>query len=331
MVAQIDKRYIRTRSWKLWSRMVSYLLFEGRPLTTRGQWINSFLFFHFGVEKRLPRFRKVKQPVFILGTGRSGTTILGIVLSMHKDVGFLNEPKALWHSLHPHEDLIGSYSRGPARYRLGAEDASPELIDHAHKLFGAYLGATFSCRVVDKYPELIFRIPFVKAIFPDAKFLFLARNGWDTCHSIEAWSNRLGQQASGEVHDWWGANRRKWNLLLDQIVLEHPDLAPHSEAMRTWTSHTDMAALEWIVTMREGMSLMQQFPGDVLAVRYESLCIEPDSVMREITRFLDLASNDDRFMEYGVATLTPVRTKSPFPLHEAIQAPFMDVMDKLNY
>ena len=90
MIAQLESLYIRSRPWKLWSRLISYGLFEGRPLTTRGQWINPLVFAHFAVEKHLPRLRRVEKPVFILGTGRSGTTILGIVLSMHREVGFLN-------------------------------------------------------------------------------------------------------------------------------------------------------------------------------------------------------------------------------------------------
>ena len=107
MVAQLDRLYVSTRPTKAYSRLVSYLLFEGRPLTTKGQWINPLVAAHFGLEKRLPQFRQVKQPVFILGTGRSGTTILGLILSLHRDVGFLNEPKALWHSVNPADDLIG--------------------------------------------------------------------------------------------------------------------------------------------------------------------------------------------------------------------------------
>lgn len=330
MVAQIDNHYIRTRPSRLWSRLISYALFEGRPLTTRGRWINPLLFAHFALEKRLPQLKAVKAPVFILGTGRSGTTILGIVLSMHRDVGFLNEPKAMWHALRKDEDLIGSYTRIPAHYRLDAEDADPSIISAAHRLYGAYLRTTFSERVIDKYPELIFRVPFVKKIFPDAKFLFLVRNGWDTCHSIEGWSERLGQQSEVEVHDWWGVDRRKWNLLVDQLVPEHADLAPHAAAMREWTSHTDMAAVEWIVTMREGLRLQEEFPDDVLRVDYEALCKSPASLLRGICDFAGL-EHDDLFLRYGEQALKPVPMKPPFILHPDIDGPFMQTMEMLGY
>ena len=139
MVAQLDRLYVSTRPTKIYSRLVSYLLFEGRPLTTKGRWINPLVAAHFALEKRLPQLRQVKQPVFILGTGRSGTTILGLILSIHRDVGFLNEPKALWHSVNPADDLIGGYSEDPGKYRLSADCATDELQRRATNCTGPIL------------------------------------------------------------------------------------------------------------------------------------------------------------------------------------------------
>jgi len=234
MPAEIDSHYLRTRPTRLWSRLLSYALYEGRPLTTRGRWINPVVFANHALAQRLPKLKTVKAPIFIIGTGRSGTTALGVVLSMHRDVGYLNEPKSVWHAVHGGEDLIGSYSRGEARYRLDAAEAGPKQARAIHRIYGAYLRVTGTKRVVDKYPELLFRFPFVKALFPDAKFLFLARNGWDTIHSITGWSKRLGVEKKGEAHNWWGADDRKWQLLVSQIVPEHPDLSPHQADMLGW-------------------------------------------------------------------------------------------------
>jgi hypothetical protein len=75
MIAQLDPNYIRMRPTKAVTRLISYALFEGRPLTTKGRWINPLVFSLFALEKRLPLLNKVKRPMFIVGTGRSGTTI----------------------------------------------------------------------------------------------------------------------------------------------------------------------------------------------------------------------------------------------------------------
>ena len=37
------------------------------------------------------------SPVFIIGCGRSGTTILGDTLSKHPKIEYLNERRDLWH------------------------------------------------------------------------------------------------------------------------------------------------------------------------------------------------------------------------------------------
>ena len=330
MVAQINGAYIKARPTKLYSRLISYVLFEGRPVTTKGQWINPIVFALLGIAKHLPPPKKIEKPIFIIGTGRSGSTILGIVLSMHKDIGFLNEPKALWHSAYGGEDLIGSYSRNAARYRLGAEDATPEVKQAMHRMFGWYLAATGSRRVADKYPELIFRVPFVREIFPDAQFLFLVRNGWDTCHSIEHWSERLSSQHGSETHNWWGVENRKWKLLVEQMVPSEPGLAAHISEIASLTRHADMAAVEWIITMREGLRLRQQYPDKVHTVIYEDLTTQTDKTLSDLGKFCELRP-DPVFENYAQQTLQPVRAKQPFDLHPAIQPEFDAVMRDLGY
>ncbi|MEH6607770.1 MAG: sulfotransferase [Halioglobus sp.] len=328
MVAQVDAAYVRTRPSRLWARLLSYAFFEGRPLTTRGQWINPILFQLFALQRRLPILRRPTAPIFILGTGRSGTTILGVVLSMHRDVGFLNEPKAIWAALRDDEDLIGSYHRGRARYRFGADDASPDLCCAAHRIYGAYLRISMNTRIVDKYPELIFRVPFVRQIFPDAKFLFLSRNGWDTCSSIDQWSARLGKQFHGESHDWWGVNRRKWKLLLNEIVPEHADLAPHIDSLRKLKDQRAMAALEWTVTMREGLRLLERYPDDVMHVPYEVLCERPVTMCSRIAEFVGL--DDDRvFLDYAETVMSLPAPKAEFDLPDEVRVPFRHTMDAL--
>ena len=53
---------------------------------------------------RLP-FPGINRPVFIIGCGRSGTTIFGTVLSKHQDVAYLNEHRRLWFSAYPETDI----------------------------------------------------------------------------------------------------------------------------------------------------------------------------------------------------------------------------------
>ena len=331
MIAQIDPLYIRTRPMKVLTRFMSYAFFEGRPVTTKGRWINPLVFSILKtVATNNSRYKPVEKPIFILGTGRSGTTILGIVLSMHREVGYLNEPKAMWHLIHPHEDVIGNYSQADAKYRLTAEEATDEMHQRASQMFGAYLTATRSQRLVDKYPELIFRVDFVRALFPDARFIFLTRNGWDTCHSIANWSERLGVQVSGEKHDWWGVNDRKWRLLVEQLVKTDLVFSEIADEIKRFEQHLDRAAIEWIVTMQEGLRLMQASSDCVHHVRFEDLTAKPDETLAALCDFCEL-SVDSKFSDYALQTLHPVPARKPFDIHPKIATIFRDIMGKLRY
>lgn len=330
MVAQLDSLYIRTSLSKTITRLLSYVCFEGRPLTTKGQWINALVMPFLALQKRLPQMKRVYKPIFIVGTGRSGTTVLGTIMSMHRQVGFLNEPKALWHTIHPAEDLVGSYSRGPAKYRLDDTDATPRVRKAANKLYGAYLALTSSRRVVDKYPELVFRVPFVKALFPDAKFIFLVRNGWDTCQSIEGWSQRLGVEVAAETHDWWGADNRKWNLLWDQVIQGDESIHGSSLNRQTLENPLDMAALEWIVSMREGLDIMKRFPSDSYMLHYEDLVANPKRSLAKLSAFCELPP-DKRFLDYAEQKLKPAPRKRDVEIHPAIRPYFEETMIALGY
>ena len=330
MIGQINKEYIQKRPTKFFSRMVSYAFFEGRPVTTPGQWINPLVFKILRFAQKRNLGATVKEPVFILGTGRSGTTILGILLSMHSDIAFLNEPKAIWNSVFPDEDLIGSYSRGKATYEIETAVADEKSIERIRNIYGFYLNTVLSTRVVDKYPELVFRLNFVKKIFPDYKALFIYRNGWDTCLSSANWSEVKGEQVNDETHDWWGVDNRKWNLLVDQLVAVDDDLKMHVDKIRAFTSQVDMSIVEWIISMKRGLKAVAENPQNVLPVRYEELVDNPKKVMQTICDFCHFKA-DEKLLEYALQTLKPVPSKKPVALHPVLEKPFNELMQKLNY
>lgn len=326
MPAQLDRLYVRASPWKALGRLVGWSLFEGRPLTTRGRWINPLVFALYGLQRRLPQLRDAERPIFVVGTGRSGTTVLGTVLSLHREVAFLNEPKALWHAVLPDEDLVGNYTDGPARYRLGPGDATDEVRRRAHRFYGAYLVASGARRVLDKYPEMVFRAAFVRAVFPDARFLFLVRDGWNTCRSVAQWSRTHGDERA----DWWGRDERKWRLLVEQVVATDPDLAPALDTIAALQEETDRAAVEWILTMRAGLELSRQAPDATHVVRYEALTEAPEETLRAIFAFCGLPV-DERVLSYARAKLRPSARHEPLELHPALRTAFGATMDALGY
>ncbi len=331
MIAELDSLYVKTRPGKALVRLVSHLFFQGRFLTTKHRWLNPFLLAEIKLISKLPRSRPVVKPIYIIGMGRSGSTILGKVLSMHRDVGFLNEPRVIWYAIDPRDDVNGHFYRGPAQYRFTPDDVTPERKVAIHRIYGFYQAITGSARIVDKTPEAIYRVSQVLEYFPEARFLFLVRNGRDSVYSTAAWSKREGRQVNGVVEDWWGADRRKWKIMVDELVAANPDLSPHKEEVAAFTRHEDMAAVEWTLSIREGLRLLKRLPESVHLVRYEHLTEKPAETLKALLDFCGLPE-DKVFLDYAQKTLVTGRThETKIELSQTIEPFFLETMSELGY
>lgn len=300
MVAQIDRDYVRVTRSRAFVRLASYGLFEGRPPTTRGRFLNRLVFAQLKAASSHWAAHAVRQPVFVVGIGRSGTTLLGRLLSTHRQVGFLNEPRAMWQLILPEHDVSGFYG-DTGRYLLTADDASDEVCETARSLYSWYAASTRSSRVVDKYPELIYRIPFVRQLFSDALFVAIVRAPGATVRSIGTWSEQHGTGGA----DWWGVRNVKWSNMQKELVPRHPDIESLLQ-MRIQATDEDRATVEWVLGMRE---VAQARDAGLLAsfVRYEDLVAQPDQVLRRVLSELDLPL-DQRVLTYAKGVITPTPT-----------------------
>jgi hypothetical protein len=287
MIAQLDRDTVRNFPGRSAARIVSYLMFEGRPLTTTGQWWNPVTFSNLRLGTRIGR-RSPVAPVFIIGMGRSGTTLLGRLLGVHPEVGFMNEPKALWHLVRADEDVIGSYAPAETgRLYLDEEDATPAVRERARAMFGWFQTLSRSVRVVDKYPELIFRRDFVRAIFPDARFLVATRGPERTLSSVVRWSQVNGDGSA----DWWGLRDQKWRIMWDQGV-ETQERNADLRRLSLGETQDDLvrAAVEWTVAMREATDSACET--DTKIVSYERLAGSPVAELTDILDFCGLGKSD---------------------------------------
>lgn len=301
MVAQLDRQYAAVVGPRGTARRAaSYALFEGRPATTKGQWFNPVVRANLsrGLKRAQPA---LDRPIFILGVGRSGTTHLGKLLSAHPDVGWLNEPKMIWYLARPGEDVSGFYAPS-GRYALGAENATGEVRQRAHRLFGHYLKSVGATRLVDKSPALTFRVSYLKALFPDSILLAIVRRPEDFVNSVSSWND----DKAVRTEDWWGVRDSKWLTMREELLAADPDLADvYEREVARPLSPNERSATEWVL----GMKAIAKARSEIaMTIRYEDLATSPAETMARLLEACEL-SGDGKVLELAKrATSSRLRT-----------------------
>ncbi len=328
MIAQLNRAYLKATPFKVFPRVFSYLFMEGRPATTKGRWFNPLTFAFIRLAGKSKQKVEAESPLFITGTGRSGSTILGMVLSTHPDILFLNEPKALWYLANHDDDIIGSYSKSGGKYIMAAKDLTAGCASFIKAAYSTALRLTGSKKIVDKYPEMLFRTDYLCSVFENPKFIFLTRNAEETISSTTIWSNK--NRSADQSEDWWGVDGMKWKLMIDQLVTKDEMLSQHLDEIKLLTSDTDKAAVEWIVSMNHGMNEILKYPDRILRIRYEDLCLDSDKELKRICDFADVRP-DQIMLSYGQSVIKRQKPHNKVALHPVLQKAIEKVNFKLGY
>ena len=129
---------------------------------------------------------QLDRPIVILGAARSGTTLTGEILGRHPDVAYWIEPKYVWR-----------YGRPLARDDIRtAAEATLRVRHYIRRAFNQYTERRGKSRFMEKTPSNCFRLPFVHAVLPNARFLHIVRDGRDVARSaVKKWTTRPNPSA----------------------------------------------------------------------------------------------------------------------------------------
>jgi hypothetical protein len=118
---------------------------------------------------------------FLVGSVRSGTTILGNILDYHRDIRQWHEPYFIWENHFSVQD-DDVWSR---------EEMTEKAKKSIRNEFFTYARLSGNRLVVDKSPLNVFNIDIIKEIFPEALWLHIFRDGRDVTLSIKKeWEKR---------------------------------------------------------------------------------------------------------------------------------------------
>jgi len=202
-------------------------------------------------------------PVFIVGTSRSGSTLLRIIVDSHPDFACPPEtgvPSAcaqlarVWSTV----DHAGTGDRWmPGKQADLAPRAVAGIRAAVDDVMSGYLRSQNKTRWCDKSLDAYQYIDILSQVYPDAKFILLTRHVMDVV-------------ASGVEICPWGLHRFGY----DPFVAQYP-----GNSVAAITAY-------WIAVMNSCAEFEAEYPDKCHRVRYEDLVTSPEATIAGIFGFL---------------------------------------------
>jgi hypothetical protein len=202
----------------------------------------------------IPLSTTLRDPIFILGSSRSGTTILGKVLGVSPNLCRFTE-----------NDIVRKHMFCMVENPNTVEEQLPKLAKTLVRLSGIRPEE----RLLEKSPGHSLIAKLLADYFVDAKFVHIVRDGRDVAFSM------LG-------HDWIvkglrGERKLFWfGLLPEQFQHQWHELDLWERGILRWALYVSKA--------REISSYSDRY----CEIKYEKLCQEPQLYLERVLSFLEL-------------------------------------------
>jgi hypothetical protein len=224
--------------------------------------------------------------VFLIGAARSGTKMLRDVLAQHPGISKVPyDINFVWRwgneSLE-HDEL------SPANYSDKNKHRIHEYLERYAKK-GDYL--------IEKSVSNTIRIPFLQRNYPDAKYIFLYRNGIDVCESvIRQWKAPLdGKYLLQKMRNTppsllinYGMKFLKRNLIKRKNDFFWGVNFPGMSKDLQFKSIEKIVAQQWTYCVGKMLEARESIDsGRLIEIKYEDLVYNSDAVLERIFKFID--------------------------------------------
>jgi hypothetical protein len=205
------------------------------------------------------------DPVFIIGSPRSGTTVLGRSLAQHSALWASGESYFLYFLFA--DGFVGrAFDRAietPGRRWLQLEEVSrEEFLAHVGIGMNAlFTGRSGGRRWVDHTPLYTRIVDTLAEVFAGARFIHIVRDGREVVHSMLNFADAVPDPAVGRY--------------LQQSV--------------AWTAGIRGACEAWRYHVETAMAFCDTHPNRTTVVRHEDLVAAPEAAFERIHRFLGIA------------------------------------------
>lgn len=260
--------------------------------------------------------------VFIVGSPRSGTTLLQNLLNRHPKVAEWYEPYYVWEKFFPvHESDVWDKNclTGTVKNKIRSE-------------FQLFREKSAKPIIVDKTPTNSFNINLISRIFPEAKFIHILRDGRDVTLSInKEWKKRADIVTQRNIFQFWGVmismlkRQPFWRYRLMALGYElkskmklnaifspqkffnksrwngNPGWGPRFIGWQNYLrthSILEFNAMQWVSTVEAVLAIWGFLPvQNKIEIYYENLIRLPEDTLSLIFNFIGIDLPPDFFFE----------------------------------
>ena len=224
------------------------------------------------------------RPIFVGGCGRSGTTLLRVILNSHPHIACGVESKLIQpRSIKP-RDLEQKFDV-PRAECARLLDGSRSQAEFTERFLSLYAQRCGKVRWADKTPDNIRHMDYVFEHFPNSRFIHIIRDGRDVMCSLRTHPS-------------------------------HTMVNGKKVALHTWNP-LDTCIQRWTETVSLGLALRSD--ERCHEVRYEDLLVDGERVLRDLFDFLEEPWSDQVLEYYRRDDASHDDAKNP--LHPGIKQP----------
>jgi hypothetical protein len=154
-------------------------------------------------------------------------------------------------------------------------------------------------RIIDKTPPNCFRVEYLAKLYPDAKFIYITRDGLDNTSSLmNAWRSKQKfqfryrkylEEYLKPLEGVQGSRSAKYfNIQGYQSDVWKFAMPPGWEAYRDKTL-AEVCAFQWLKTHEYALNSLSKLPSErVIRFKFEDLMAEPHHSIEKLCSFLDI-------------------------------------------
>ena len=239
------------------------------------------------------------NPIIVLGAPRSGTTLLGDVLSCDPSVYYAIEPSPLWR--------FGNEKFSDC---LQPEWATEKIREYIINSFKNRLLESGKTRLLEKTPQNCLRPDFVDSVLQGARFVHVIRNGYESTLSINKFwetntrgftgvrfSQRLKEMTLSQIprYSVQFVKRILGQFLGDNYGVYWGPRIPGGEQVLRERGSLYLSALQWRMCVESACQFGQRIgPARYMEVKLEEMTVD---TINEIADFLELGEGSDFVLE----------------------------------